>query len=117
MVVWVLSQPYTKWGRISPRARGIPVLPTRGWVKKADLIKAHGNPLPHSRLWGCGVSSLGGRVAVAGGGMHFGEDVYRAPAKPQEVPAPGDEEREEEADEAKALSTPLHCHQQTKARA
>lgn len=58
------------------------------------------------------------REAVAGGGRHFGEHVYRTPAKPQEVPAPGDEEwEEEEADVAKALSTPLHCHWQTKARA
>lgn len=50
--------------------------------------------------------------------MHFRECVYRAPAKPLEVSAPGDEEQEEEeeADAAKALSTPLHCHPQTKAR-
>lgn len=55
---------------------------------------------------------------MAGGVRQFGERVYRAPAKPQEVPAPGDEEREEEeTDEAKALSTRLHRHRQTKARA
>jgi len=55
---------------------------------------------------------------VAGSGRHYEEHVYRAPAKPQDVPAPGDEEQEEEeADEAKALSTPLHCHQQMKPRA
>lgn len=49
------------------------------------------------------------REAVAGGGRHFGEHVYRTPAKPQEVPAPGDEEwEEEEADVAKAVnSSPL----------
>lgn len=70
---------------------------------------------------GSGVSSL---ARACGGGRrwgekHFRERVYRAPAKPQEVPAPGDEEQEEEEEEeeAKALSAPLHRHRQTKARA
>lgn len=90
------------------------ILQPRRWVKEADLMKAHGNPLPHSWLQ-CFL--LQGLVVVADEGRHFGEHVYRVPAKPQEVPAPGDEEWEEEADEASALSTPLHCRWQMKARA
>lgn len=113
--IWALSQPYTK-GAGSPR--GLTEASRRNpmdWRRRSTSLKPWKSP---STFPAAVFPLLRGREAVAGGGRHFGEHVYRTPAKPQEVPAPGDEEwAEEEADVAKALSTPLHCHWQTKARA
>lgn len=108
--IWALSQPYTKWDTMSLRAdRRNPT----GWRRSPTSLKPWKSP----STFPAAVFPLS-QEAVAGGGRHFGEHVYRTPAKPQEVPAPGDEEWvEEEADVAKALSAPLHCHWQTKARA
>lgn len=115
----MLSQPYAGWTGTSSSI-------IWGWweeswhppaPQRTEGGRPHGNPLPRS--WQrCFLSCKGLRWWQARG-RHFRERVYRAPAKPQEVPAPGDEEQEEEEEEeeAKALSAPLHRHRQTKARA
>lgn len=95
---------------------GMGILPT---LQRSKGGQPHESPWKSPSTFPAVVFPLSqGHALVAGGGRHFGECVYRASAKPQEVPAPGDEEQEEkEEEEAKALSNPLHHCWQTKPRA